>query len=197
MVAPFLHPFAPPARPREGFLTIVRGEGATVWDDEGKAYLDAMASLWYAAIGYGRQEMANAIGDQAAKLAGFHTFASYTNEPAEALAAEVAARSPFAEPRVFFCCSGSEAVDSAMKLARAAQAQAGHPERTLIVSRGRAYHGVAYGGTSISGLPVNQAGFGPMLAATLTTDGDHRAGAGGWRSVAAPRWLPRRTSRSL
>jgi len=175
MVAPFLHPFAPPAKPRDGFLTIVRGKGATVWDDDGNEYIDAMASLWYAAIGYGRQEMADVIGQQAAKLSGFHTFASFTNEPAEALAAEVAARSAFSDPRVFFCCSGSEAVDSAMKIARAAQGQAGNPERTLIVSRGRAYHGVNYGGTSVSGLPVNQEGYGPMLAATVTVDPDDLA----------------------
>jgi len=170
VITPFLHPFAPPARPREEFLTIVSGRGSTVVDDRGRTYIDAMASLWYANVGYGREEIAAAIADQARVLGGFHTFTSYTNEPVERLAAQVAGLSPFDEPRVFFCQSGSEAVDTAMKLTRIAHARAGRPERTIIIARGRGYHGVAYGGTSISGIPVNREGFGPFLGATLTVD---------------------------
>ena len=123
-------------------------------------------------IGYGRSEMAEAIAAAAAALGAFHTFGTFTNEPAEALAAKVAALSPFVEPRVFFCSSGSEAVDTAMKLARVAHAQAGASERLVVVSRQRAYHGVNYGGTSVSGLPVNQEGFGPFVGSTLAVDPD-------------------------
>ena len=174
-IAPFLHPFAPPARPRDRFLTIVLGDGATVTDDTGRTYIDAMASLWYASVGYGRVEIADAIAAQARRIAGFHTFTSFTNEPAEALAARVAALSPFAEPRVFFCQSGSEAVDTAMKLTRIAHGRAGRSGRTIIVARGRGYHGVNYGGTSISGLPVNRDGFGPFVGSTMTVDPDDPA----------------------
>jgi putrescine aminotransferase len=153
-------------------VSIVRGEGARVWDEDGNDYIDAMASLWYANIGYGRQEMATAIGDQTSALGGFHTFTSWTNPPADALADRIAELSPYDRGRVFFCSSGSEAVESVMKIARAAQAQAGHPERTLIVSRERGYHGVGYGGTSVSGLPPNQASFGPFVADVVTVDAD-------------------------
>jgi adenosylmethionine-8-amino-7-oxononanoate aminotransferase len=172
MIAPFLHPFAPPARDRGDFITIVGGDGAVVYDSEGNGYIDAMASLWYMNVGFGNDEIAAAMADQASTLGAFHTFSTFTNEPAEALAARVAGISPFADPRVFFCSSGSEAVDTALKLARVAQAQGGSPERVVIVSRERAYHGVNYGGTSISGLPVNQGGFGPFLGSTVLVDPD-------------------------
>ncbi len=172
MIAPLLHPFAPPARHRDAFTTIVRGEGALVYDDAGHEYIDAAASLWYMNIGYGRQDMADAIADAAGSLGAFHTFSTFTNEPAENLAAKIAALAPQAEPRVFFCSSGSEAVDTAMKLARVAHAQAGAPERVVVVSRQRAYHGVNYGGTSVSGLPVNQEGFGPFVGSTVAVDPD-------------------------
>lgn len=172
MVTPFLHPFAPPTRDRDDFVTIVGGDGAVVYDSEGNGYIDAMASLWYMNVGFGNQEIAAALAEQAATLAAFHTFSTFTNEPAEALAARVAGLSPFADPRVFFCSSGSEAVDTALKLARAAQAQGGSPERVVILSRERAYHGVNYGGTSISGLPVNQGGFGPFVGSTVLVDPD-------------------------
>jgi len=167
-----LNPFAAPGKPRDEFITIVRGEGALVFDSEGASYIDAMGSLWYANIGYGNPEMVEAIAAQARKLNAFHTFSFYTNEPAEALADRVAQLSPFETPRVFFCGSGSEAVDSALKLARVAQAQAGHPERTVVISRERAYHGVNYGGTSVSGLPVNQEGFGPFVDQMVNVDAD-------------------------
>lgn len=143
-----------------------------VTDDSGNDYIDAMASLWYANIGYGRAEMADVISEQVRKIAGFHTFTSWTNPPADALANSIAEYSIHDEPRVFFCSSGSEAVESAMKLARAAQSQAGHPERTVIISRSRGYHGVAYGGTSASGLPPNQSGFGPFLGDVMNVDPD-------------------------
>ncbi len=143
-----------------------------MYDDTGKAYIDAMASLWYANIGYGREEMAEVIAEQVRTLGPFHTFAEMTNEPAEALAERVADVSPYSDPRVFLCGSGSEAVDSALKLARAAQARSGHPERVIVISRDRAYHGVAYGGTSLSGLAVNQEGYAPFVGSTTTVDAD-------------------------
>ena len=74
-----LHPFAIPAKPAEDFLEIVRGEGCRVWDVYGKEYLDGTASLWYCAAGHGRQEIADAVAAQMAKLEAFHTFARFTN----------------------------------------------------------------------------------------------------------------------
>jgi adenosylmethionine-8-amino-7-oxononanoate aminotransferase len=172
MPGAFLHPYARPTRPDEEFIRVVRGDGARVWDDRGRVYIDGMASLWYANIGYGRAEIGAAVAAQMERIAAFHCFEPFTNEPAELLAARIAALSPLPDARVFFTSSGSEAVDSAIKLARIAQVRAGHPERSLIVSRGRAYHGVTYGGLSAQGLPANQEGFGPFVEGVVNVPPD-------------------------
>jgi len=162
-LSPFLHPFARPAAPPEAFIRFVRGEGACVWDEHGKRYVDAMASLWYAAAGHGRAEIAEAIRAQASTLAAYQCFDRFTNTPAEELAAKVASIAPMQNARVFFTSGGSESVDTAIKLARVASHVAGKPGKTLIISREPSYHGVAYGGLTATGLPPNHEGFGPLL----------------------------------
>lgn len=157
----FLHPFARPTATE--FLTLVRGEGARVFDDAGRDYVDAMASLWFCDVGHGRREIADAVGAQLGTLAAFHTFDRFTNEPAERLAAALAERAPMPDARVFLTTSGSEAVDSALKLVRAARLLAGEGHRRVVVSLEGAYHGVTYGGLAVGGLPLNQEHFGPML----------------------------------
>ncbi len=161
MPSAFLHPFARPTR--ESFVRIVRGEGALVYDGDGRELVDGMAGLWYCAIGHGRREMADAIAAQVTAIEAYSCFDPFTNDPAERLADRLRTIAPMPDARVFFTSSGSEAVDTAMKLARLAHVLAGHPERTLIVSRGRGYHGVAYGGTSAQGIPPNREGFGPLV----------------------------------
>lgn len=158
---PFLHPFAPPTR--EAYLNIVRGRRSTVWDDSGNAYIDGMASLWYANVGHGHPTVVGAIADQAARLAAYHCYAPFTNPPADALAEAIAARSPVSSPRVFFASSGSEAVDAAIKIARIAHEQAGEGHRDVIISQEAGYHGVTMGGTSAQGIAANQVGFGPLV----------------------------------
>ena len=170
MPSPFLHPFAKPTR--EQFITIARGKGALLWDADGRELIDGMASLWYCAIGHGRQEMADAIAAQAGTLAAYSCFDPFTNAPADQLAERLRTIAPMPEARVFFTSSGSEAVDSAMKLARVAQIQSGHPERMLIISRTRGYHGVAYGGTSAQGIAPNRQGFGPLLPDVVQVPAD-------------------------
>ena len=162
-LSPFLHPFACPSAPEESFLRIVRGKGAEVWDDKGRRYLDAMASLWYAAAGHGREEIAEAIAHQARTLGGYQCFDRFTNAPAEELAEKLAAIAPMQNARVFFTSGGSESVDTAIKLARVTALLAGKPGKTLIISREPSYHGVAYGGLSATGLAANHEGFGPLL----------------------------------
>jgi putrescine---pyruvate transaminase len=157
----FLHPFSKPASER--FVTIVRGRGALVWDADGHEYVDALASLWYCNIGHGRPEIAEAVADQMRRLAAFHTFELFSNEPADQLCEQVAALAPFPDARVFLTSSGSEAVDTAIKLARFGHAVSGAVERTIVISRRPSYHGVTYGGVSATGLPANQAHFGPLL----------------------------------
>ena len=161
MPSAFLHPFTAPRK--DEFITIVSGRDAVVVDDHGNEYINGMAPLWYANVGHGREEIADAIAIQARTLAAYHTFDPFTNEPAEMAAAKIADLSPFDDARVFFGPSGSEAVDTAMKLARVAHREAGHPEKQLIISRERGYHGTNYGGTSIQGIAPNREGFGSLV----------------------------------
>jgi adenosylmethionine-8-amino-7-oxononanoate aminotransferase len=166
----FLHPYAKPTR--ESFVRIVRGEGALVWDSDGRELVDGMASLWYCAVGHGRGEIADAIASQARQLGAYSCFDPFTNEPADRLAEELCANAPMDDARVFLCCSGSEAIDTAMKLARIAHVQAGQPQRKLIISRARGYHGVAYGGTSAQGIAPNRENFGPFVDSVVQVPAD-------------------------
>ena len=170
MPSAFLHPFAKPTR--ESFVRIVRGQGALVWDADGHELVDGMASLWYCAIGHGRDEMADTIAAQVRVLAAYSCFDPFTNGPAEDLAERLHAIAPMADSRVFLCSSGSEAVDTAMKLARIAHVQAGQPQRKLIISRTRGYHGVNYGGTSAQGIAPNRENFGPFVADVVQVPAD-------------------------
>lgn len=163
-LSPFLHAFARPAAQPSDFIEIVRGEGAAVWDAAGNRYVDAMGSLWYSQVGHGRAEIADAVRKQMLELEAYNVFDIFTNRPAEDLAAEVADLAPMPDARVFFTSGGSESVDTAMKMARIAHVQAGNPQKTVIISRAPSYHGVNYGGLAATGLPANQAGFGPMLS---------------------------------
>jgi adenosylmethionine-8-amino-7-oxononanoate aminotransferase len=122
-----------------------------------------MASLWYCAIGHGRAEMAEAVSRQMTTIETYSTFDPFTTGPAEELAERLVGLTPIPDARVFFTCSGSEAVDTVMKLARIAHVQAGRPERKLIISRVRGYHGTAYGGTSAQGIAPNRENFGPFV----------------------------------
>ena len=162
-VPAFLHPFSKPSAPASSYLEIVRGDGATVTDKAGRTYIDALASLWYCQIGHGRREVIDAIAAQAEQLATWHTFDRFTNPPAEALTTELASLAPMPDARVFLTNSGSEAVESALKLARLAHFAAGEPERTVVISRSPSYHGVTMGSLSLTGLPANQTGFGPFV----------------------------------
>ena len=162
-VPAFLHPFAKPAAPASSYLEMVSGQGATVTDAAGKTYVDALGGLWYCQVGHGRQEIIDAIHAQAQQLTTWHTFDRFTNEPAEQLTQRLAALAPMPDARVFLTSSGSEAVESAIKLARFAHHAAGDRERTVVISRSPSYHGVTYGSLAMTGLPANQAGFGPLL----------------------------------
>ena len=131
-----------------------------------------MASLWYCQVGHGRAEIADAVARQIGTIEAYSCFDPFTNAPADALAERIVDLTPIPDARVFFAGSGSEAVDSAMKLARLAQVQAGHPERRLIISRVRGYHGTNYGGTSAQGLPLNKQGYGELLADVVQVPSD-------------------------
>ena len=161
MAEPLLHAFAKPTK--TDFIRIVRGSGALLWDDRGNEYIDAIGSLWYSQVGHGNAEIADAVAEQIRTLETYSIFDPFTNEMAEQLATKLVSLSPLPDSRVFLCGSGSEAIDTAMKLARVAHVQSGHPEKTIIISRNRGYHGTNYGGTSAQGLPLNKVGYGPLV----------------------------------
>ena len=156
-----MHPFAKPTRPE--FVRIVRGEGALLYTADGRELIDGMASLWYCTIGHGRKEMADAIAAQITTLETYSIFDPFTTDPAEELAETLRDIGPIPGARVFFTDSGSEAIDTAMKLARMAHVQAGNGHRKLIISLTRGFHGTAYGGTSAQGIEPNKENFGPFV----------------------------------
>lgn len=144
-------------------LTVmVRGEGCYVWDRAGRRYLDGLAGLFTVQVGHGRRELAEAASQQAATLAFFPVW-SYGTEPALALAERLTAMAPGDLDRVFFTTGGSEAVDTAWKLARQYFKAVGQPDRTKVISRDLAYHGTTMGALSITGLPAIKEPFEPLV----------------------------------
>jgi putrescine aminotransferase len=155
------HPFADMGSVRHHELVIERGEDVWVWDSEDKRYLDATASLWYANVGHGRQEIAAAVAAQMSKLEAYSAFADFANRPALELCEILADRAPM-PARVFLGSGGGDAIDTAAKLARRYWAELGQPERTVLIGRTAGYHGTHGFGTAIGGIPANREGFGPL-----------------------------------
>ncbi len=168
----FWHPFANMAEVSANRLTITRAQGNYVYDDSGREYLDATASLWYVNVGHGRSEIAEAIAAQANKLACYSTFSDVTNEPAEALAARVVELSPMPGSKVFFGSGGGDAIDTAAKLARRYFFELGAPERQIVVSRRDSYHGTHGFGTSLAGIAPNRVGYGDLIEGVAIIDRD-------------------------
>jgi putrescine aminotransferase len=156
------HPFADMGSVRSAELVIERGEGVWVWDREGRRYLDATASLWYANVGHGRPEIAAAVAAQMARIETYSAFGDFANEPALELAETLADLAPM-PARVFLGSGGGDAIETAAKLARRYWFEVGEPERTLFVSRTAGYHGTHGFGTALAGIPANRAGFGPQV----------------------------------
>jgi len=142
---------------------IVRGEGQYVYDQNGKRYLDGLAGLFVSQIGHGRTEVAEAGARQAAELAYFPLW-SYAHPQAIELADRLAAMAPGDLNRVFFTSSGSEAVESAWKLAKQYFKAIGQPGRYKVLSRSIAYHGTSLGALAITGLPGIKEPFEPLPA---------------------------------
>jgi len=142
---------------------IVRGEGEYVYDQYGKRYLDGLAGLFVSQIGHGRTEVAEAAAKQASELAYFPLW-SYAHPQAIQLADRLAAMAPGDLNRVFFTTSGSEAVESAWKLAKQYFKIIGQPDRYKVLSRTIAYHGTSMGALAITGLPGIKEPFEPLPA---------------------------------
>jgi adenosylmethionine-8-amino-7-oxononanoate aminotransferase len=145
---------------------IERGEGAYVWDSRGRRYLDGLAGLFVVQVGHGRHELAEAAAKQAAQLAYFPIW-SYAHPMSITLAERLAEMAPGDLNRVFFTTGGSEAVESAWKLARQYFAAIGQPGRYKVISRSIAYHGTTMGALSITGLPGIRNPFEPLVPGAI------------------------------
>ncbi|MEM1332242.1 MAG: aminotransferase class III-fold pyridoxal phosphate-dependent enzyme [Actinomycetota bacterium] len=167
-----LHPFANPADAESTFIDVVRAEGTELWDRDGKRYLDAMGSLWYCQVGHGNREMIEAITAQLDSLDAFHIFAPFTNAPAREAAEAIRSVSPLSDGRVFLGCSGSEAVDTALKLMRQYHRHHGEQDRQIFVRRTRGYHGTNWGGTTAQGIEANRENWGDLVPHFLEVDPD-------------------------
>jgi adenosylmethionine-8-amino-7-oxononanoate aminotransferase len=141
---------------------IERGEGPYVFDTAGRRYLDGLSGLFVVQAGHGRKELADAAAAQAAKLAYFPVW-SYAHPTSIALAERLADLAPQDLNRVFFTTGGSEAVESAWKLARQYFAAVGQPHRYKVISRNIAYHGTTMGALSITGIPDIKGPFEPLV----------------------------------
>jgi putrescine aminotransferase len=163
---------------RDGELVLARGEGARVWDEAGRSYLDATAGLWFANVGHGRREIGDAISAQASTLAAYSTFGDMANRPALELATQVAALAPVTGSKVFFTSGGSDSVDTAVKMVRRYWALVDRPERRVVLVRDKAYHGMHLAGTALAGIDDNQAGYGALDADVVRVAWDDASALG-------------------
>ncbi|GAA2147828.1 aspartate aminotransferase family protein [Nocardioides koreensis] len=182
---------------------IVRGEGAYIYDAQGKRYLDGLAGLFVSQLGHGRTELADAAAKQARELA-FMPLWSYAHPSAIELAARVAGYAPGDLNRVFFTSGGGEAVESAWKLAKNYFKLTGKPTKHKVVSRAIAYHGTPQGALSITGLPGMKAQFEPLVPSTFRVPNtnfyraaEHGAGEAARDEEAFGRWAADRIAEAI
>lgn len=173
-IASLVHPYTNLAKHAEaGPLVIDRGQGIHVWDTDGKQYIEGVAGLWCASLGYGEQELVNAATAQMEKLAFSHLFQSRSHGPAIELAEKLKSVAPCDTARVFFVGDGSSANDTAIKLIWYYNNAIGRPEKKKIIGRLKAYHGVTVASASVTGLTHNHLDWDLPLKGFLHTDCPH------------------------
>ena len=156
-----IHPYLPAAAQER--VVMRDGSGCRLWDIDGREYLDATGGLWLAQVGHGRPELAEAAAAQMRQLEYFTSFWEFSNERAIELAERLVDISPHSVSNVYYTSGGSEGNEAAIKMARYYHHRRGEPERTWILARERAYHGLGYGSGTATGFPLYHDGFGPML----------------------------------
>jgi len=178
--------------------TIVRGDGAYVYDSLGRRYLDGLAGLFVVQVGHGRTELAEAAAKQASELAFFPLW-SYAHPTAIELAERLAGYAPGDLNRVFFTTGGGEAVESAWKLAKQYFKLTGKPTKHKVISRAIAYHGTPQGALSITGLPDMKAPFEPLVPSSFRVPNTniYRAPVHGDDPEAFGRWAADRIDEAI
>jgi 4-aminobutyrate---pyruvate transaminase len=157
----------------EGPLVIARGDGCRIFDDAGRDYIEAIAGLWCASLGFASERLAKVAYEQMRRLGYYHLYRHRSNEPAIALAETLLRIAPVPMARVLFQCSGSEANDTAIKLAWYYWHARGEPQRVKVIARQMAYHGNTCAAVSLSGKPDMHAGFGLPFAPFKHTEFPH------------------------
>ena len=148
-----LHPFTDHLQLSEkGTRVITRGDGVYIWDSEGHQILDAMSGLWCVNLGYGRKELAQAAYEQMQELPYYNNFFQCTHPPAIELSSVLGEISPEGMDHVFFTSSGSEAIDTVVRMVRYYWSLLGKPDKKIILGRNNAYHGSTIAGASLGGM---------------------------------------------
>ncbi|MGG5809123.1 aspartate aminotransferase family protein [Falsiroseomonas sp. CW058] len=155
-IAHVLHPYTDHrAHAANGPLVIARGEGVRVFDEQGKEYIEAVAGLWCASLGFDNKRLVEAAHAQMKKLPFYHAFTAKSHEPMIDLSEMLIERSPCPMSKVFYANSGSEANDTAIKMVWYFNNAIGRPRKKKIISRLKAYHGITIAAGSLTGLPAN------------------------------------------
>jgi adenosylmethionine-8-amino-7-oxononanoate aminotransferase len=171
MTTRFWHGFADMHLVKDAEIVFASGDGVWLETTDGRRFLDSTAALWDCAVGFGRQSIADAVADQLVRLAAYSSFGAYTTEPTIRFAERLASMAPMADAVVFLGSGGSDAVDTAAKLARRYWDAVDRPGKRIIVSREHGYHGLHAWGTSLAGIPGNKAGYGGAFIDEVVTVG--------------------------
>lgn len=173
-VAYVLHPYTNlKAHETDGPMIISSGNGVRVKDEAGNEYIEAMAGLWCASLGFSEKRLADAAYKQLTTLPYYHAFAHKSHDPAIELAERLIQMAPVPMSKVFFQCSGSEANDTVVKLVWYYNNALGRPEKKKIIARTKGYHGVTVASASLTGLPNNHRDFDLPIANILHTECPH------------------------
>jgi 4-aminobutyrate--pyruvate transaminase len=173
-VAFTLHPYTDlKAHLDVGPVVITGGEGVHVWDDSGKRYIDALAGLWCASLGFNNERLIEAAVRQMRRLPFYHGFGAKSHEPMIELAEMLVQRAPLPMSKVFFASSGSEANDTAVKMVWYFNNALGRPEKKKLIGRIAGYHGVTVAAASLTGLAGNHRSFDLPLPGVLHTMAPH------------------------
>ncbi|MBV8456306.1 MAG: aspartate aminotransferase family protein [Acetobacteraceae bacterium] len=159
-VANVLHPYTDLKTHQEiGPVVITHGKGVHVWDDNGKEYIEAVAGLWCASLGFDNERLVQAAANQMRKLPFYHGFGAKSHEPCIDLAEMLIQRAPVPMSKVFFANSGSEANDSAIKMIWYFNNAVGRPKKKKIIGRVKGYHGITLASSSLTSIPHNHRSF--------------------------------------
>jgi len=181
-IAHALHPYTDLVTHQQtGPMIISRGEGVRVWDEAGRDYIESVAGLWCASLGFSNERLARAAYEQMRKLPFYHAFTAKSHEPLIDLSEMLIERAPVPMSKVFFANSGSEANDSAVKMIWYFNNAIGRPQKKKLIGRIKGYHGVTIASASLTGLPYNHRSFDlplPGFVHTMTPHHYHGAEPG-------------------